>query len=161
MDLNLWGDRDILTLTWPMYHILVVFRKSYFAYIYIWKRNSLSFPWYFHEKYFPFNEVAGKSRSGSNTLLHSQLLLSGEVCHIHKSHYNQSVNGHNLGRMAQDPQTNQTGENLSLLGHYHKFPEFSLIFCVLTKFPEFSLTGKLETPFQGFPWFPEWLGTLI
>ena len=63
--------------------------------------------------------------------------------------------------MAQDSQTNQTGENLSLLGHYHKFPEFSLIFfCVLTKFPEFSLTGKLETPFQGFPWFPEWLGTL-
>ena len=56
-----------------------------------------------------------------------------------------------MGRMAQDPQTNQTGENLSLLGHYHKFPEFSLSFCVLTKFPEFSLTGKLETPFQGFP----------
>ena len=39
----------------------------------LWKRNSLSFPWYFpkkvpkfHEKYFPFNEVAGKSRSGSS-----------------------------------------------------------------------------------------------
>ena len=58
-----------------------------------------------------------------------------EVCHIHKSHYNQSVNGHNLGRMAQDPQTNQTGENLSLLGHYHKFPEFSLIFLWFNKIP--------------------------
>ena len=45
----------------------------------------------------------------------------------------------------------QTGKNLSLLGHCHKFPEFSLIFCVFPKFPEVSLTGKLETHFQGFP----------
>ena len=44
----------------------------------------------------------------------------------------------------------QTGENLSLLGRCHKFPEFSLIVGVYPKFPEFSLTGKLETHFQGF-----------
>ena len=39
----------------------------------------------------------------------------------------------------------------AILGHCHKFPEFSLILCVFPKFPEFSLTGKLESHFQGFP----------
>ena len=68
---------------------------------------------------------------------------------IHKSHYNQSVNEHNLDTWHKT-HLPQTGENLSLLGHCHKFPEFSLILCVSPKFPEFSLTGKLEIHFQGF-----------
>ena len=44
----------------------------------------------------------------------------------------------------------QTGENLSLLGHFPKFPDFPLIFGVFPKLPEIFLTGKLETHFQGF-----------
>ena len=109
----------------------------------LWKRNSLSLPWYFPEKVPKFNE--------------KYFLI--EVCYIHKSHHNQSVNEHNLDTWHKT-HIPQTGENLSLLGHCHKFPEFSLIFGIFPKFPEFSLTGKLETHFQGFPWFPEWLGTL-
>ena len=73
----------------------------------------------FNEKYFPFNEVAGKLRSGSS----SQLLLSGEVCNIHKGHYNQSANEHNLDTWYKT-HISQNGETLSLLGHLHKFPEF-------------------------------------
>ena len=64
------------------------------------------------------------------------VLLSGEVCNIHKSHYNQSVNEHNLDTWHKT-YIPQTGENLSLLGHCHKFPDF---FCVSPKFPEFSLS---------------------
>ena len=65
----------------------------------------------FHEKYFPFNEVAGKSRSGSRTA----------NCNIHKSHYNQSINEDNLDTWHKT-HIPQTGENL--------------ICCVFPKFPE-------------------------
>ena len=56
------------------------------------------------------------------------------VCNIHKGHYNQSVNEHNLETWHK-MHIPQTGANLSLLGHCHKFPEF-------------SLTGKLELNFK-------------
>ena len=68
------------------------------------------------------------------------LLSSGEVCNIHESHYNQSVNECNLDTWHKT-HIPQTGENLSLLGYCPKFPEFSLIL-----FPN-SLS---------FPWLVNW-----
>ena len=73
----------------------------------------------------------------------------------------QSVNDHNLDTcmyvciyricIALISHIPQTGETLSLMGHSHKFPEFSLILLWFPKFPEFSLIGKFETHFQGTP----------
>ena len=82
-------------------------------------------------------------------------------CVILKKHrFNQSVNEHNLDTWHKT-HILQTGENLSFLGHCHKFPEFTLIVGVFPKSPEFSLAGKLETHFPCFAWFPEWVRTLL
>ena len=89
----------------------------------LWKRNSLSFPWYFPEKVLKFNE--------------KYFLV--EVCYIHKSHYNQSVNEHNL-HMAQDAHT----------PNWRKpFPSGSLS-QIPWVFPDFWC-------FPQIPWvFPDW-----
>ena len=90
--------------------------------------------------YFPFNEVAGKSRSGSS--IANCYCLERCVIFTLTSHHSQSDNEHNLDTW---PKTHipQSAENLSFLGHCHKFPEFSLIFCI---FPN-SLS---------FPWLENW-----
>ena len=99
----------------------------------LWKRNSLSFPWYFPEKVPKFNEK----------------YFLNEVCYIHDSHYNQSVNEHNLDTWHKT-HIHQTGENLSLLGHCHKFPEFSLIFWCFPQIPWVFPDWKIGNSFSRF-----------
>ena len=68
----------------------------------------------FREKYFPFTEVAGKSRGGSSTA--NCYCLKRCVIFTLTSHHNQSDNGHNLETWHK-MHIPQTGENLSFLGH--------------------------------------------
>ena len=90
-------------------------------------------PWVFPEKVQKFNE--------------NYFLI--EVCYIHKSHSSQSMN---------TTWTHGTRRTYTKL--VKTFPFWVTVTNSLS-FPwlfAFSLTGKLKTHFQGFPWFPEWLG---
>ena len=119
----------------------------------LWKRNSLNFPWYFpekvpkfHENYFPFNEAAGKSRSGSCTA--NCYCLERCVIFTKATITSQSMN--TTWTHPQDAHVPQNGENLSLLGHCHKFPRVSPDFVCFPQIP-CVFPGKMETHFSRFP----------
>ena len=118
----------------------------------LWKRHSLSFPCKSSmTKYFPFNEVAGKSRSGSSTA--NCYCLERCVIFTKATITSQSINTTwSHGTRRTSPKVTTTFGSLSQIPRV--FPD-----CVFPKFPEFSLTGKLESHFHGFSWFPEWLET--
>ena len=46
----------------------------------------------------------------------------------------------------------------------HSYMQGSTVFPwfmeIVMKFPDFSLTGKVQTHFPCFPWFPDYVGTL-
>ena len=105
----------------------------------LWKRNSLSFPW-------------------ESSKIQWEILSCWGVIFKKNAITSQSMNTtRHMAHDAHTPNWRKPFPPGSLSQIPWVFPDF---FCVFTKFPEFTLTGKLETYFQGFPRFPDWLGTL-
>ena len=123
----------------------------------LWKRKSLSCLWYFpetvsklHEKYFPFNEVAGKSRSSSSTA--NYYCVEKCVIFTNATVTSQSMDStwtHVTRRT--HPKLTKTFLFWVTVTNSPSFPGFLMFFQNSLSFPWLD---NWKLIFKDFPWFP-------